>query len=247
VQGGGKTFEVPTSYDALNGYHVSLSAAEKAALSGGGTVRIRSTWGFDSLESPPMKIVTPRPAAWSLQNGPLVMGQTGGTLTFTDGGAGVGSCVQSVAVKDATGNTIPVTDIQRDNDSVTVTLDPENALGPSGSATVSEANGITSAPLAVTLLPPMPHVTRAIAYLPKGILVLQGTGLKYINTVVLERTGITFGAGSPNPDGTWTFSTQHPAPYQAAWEHETMAISYTLQAPDTRSAAAQADVQYAPN
>jgi hypothetical protein len=112
---------------------------------------------------------------------------------------------------------------------------------------VAEANGITSAPLSVTLLPPMPHVTRAIAYLPKGILVLQGTGLKYINSVVLERTGITFGSGSPNPDGTWSFTAQQPVPYQAAWEHETMAISYTLQPPDTRSAAAQADVQFVPN
>jgi hypothetical protein len=192
-----------------------------------------------------MKIVTPHAATWSLGSGQLVMGQTDAKLTFTDGGAGVGSCVQSVVLKDATGAIVPVTDIARGNDSVTVTVDPQNALGPAASAQIAQAGGITGAPLSISLLPPMPHVTRAVAYLPKGVLVLQGTGLKYINTVSLERTGITFGSGSPNADGSWTFTVQGAAAYQAAWEHETMAISYTLQPPDTRSAAAQADVQYA--
>lgn len=247
VKAGGKTFDLPAKYDALTGYHAALSSAQVAALNGGGSVRIKSAWGFGSFESAPATIVAPHAATWTLKDSAqaLVMGQKTGTLTFTDGGAGVGGCVQSVALKDATGSTVPVTAMTRTNNTVTVSADPAHALGPTGTAVVAQANGISGAPVSVELLPAMPHVTQAVAYLPKGTLVLQGTGLKYINTVTLERTGIVFGSGSPDPDGSWSFTAQTPATYQPAWEHETMAISYTMQPPDTRSAAVQADVQYA--
>jgi hypothetical protein len=247
-ESGSKTFTLPASFDPLTGFQFSLSPEQIATLSGGAsTVRFRSTWGFDSLESAPETIVSPHAAPWVPQNGAniAIMGQKTGSLTFTDGSGGMGSCVQSVVVKDATGNTVPVEAIDRTNDTATVHVDAAGAIGPVGTAIIGEANGINSTPVPVEFLPPMPQVTYAVAYLPKGTLILRGTGLKYINTVTLEHTGITFGSGSPNPDGSWTFTTQGAAPYQPAWEHQTMAISYTLQPPDARTAAVQADVQYA--
>lgn len=246
VHAGEQTFDLPVTYDAVTGYDASFTPAQAAALKGGGTIRLRSTWGFDTLESPPQKIVEPQPATWTLASGSpyLVMGQKSGTLTFTDGGADMGSCVSSITLKDATGTTIPVSNLTATNDTVTVQADPSKALGPTASAVVNEGSSIASSPASVALFPAMPKVTHAVAYLPKGTLVLEGTGLKYIDTVTLERTGITFANGTPNADGSWTFSATN-ASYQPAWEHETMAISYTLQAPDPRTAVAQADVQYA--
>ena len=96
------------------------------------------------------------------------------------------------------------------------------------------------------MLPALPSISSAIAYLPKGVLMLRGTGLKYLNTLTLEHTGITFGTGTPSADGSWIFTAQHGATYNPVWEHQTMAIEFTLQPPDPRTDAVEADVEYAP-
>lgn len=240
------TFTLPATYDPLLGYGAELTGAQHAALAGGGSVKIASTWGFSSLLSPAVGIVEPHAATWSLAGAPqIVSGGASAQLTFTDGTAGMGSCVASIDVHDALGRTLSVTKIERERDRVTATIDASNALGPAGSAVVNESTLHPSAALVFDVLPPMPIVSSAIAYLPRGTLVLRGTGLKYIDNVTLVRTGVTFGDGVPDADGSWTFVAQAPTVYQPRWQHETMAISYTLQPPDKRTAAVEANVQFA--
>jgi hypothetical protein len=245
-----QTFDVPATYDALSGYRASLTPGQVAALSGGGSVTVSSLWGFDDFDAPSVDVVEAHPAQWQLRQKAgtvdVVSGEKSATLTFTDGTAGMGSCVQSVTVTDGLGHAIPVTNLERTKDAIVATLDASNAHGAAGSAVVTEMGDITGAPLAFSIYPAMPSITRAIAYLPKGTLVLQGTGLKYIDTVTLEHTGITFGNGAPNADGSWTFTAQRAPSYDPAWEHETMAVSFTLQPPDPRTNAAEADVIYSP-
>jgi hypothetical protein len=245
-----QTYDLPATYDALRGYSASLTGDEVAALSGGGSVTISSLWGFDSLDAPPVNVVKAHSARWEIEQKPgtvnVVSGEKASSLTISDGDAGMGTCVRSVAVTDSVGRTIPVANLQRTSDGVVATLDSSAAIGPAGSAVINEADKIVSAPLPFSIFPALPSITKAIAYLPKGTLVLEGSGLKYINTVTLEHTGITFGTGSPNTDGSWTFTTQKPASYDPAWLHETMAISFTMLPPDPRTNAVEADVVYAP-
>jgi hypothetical protein len=245
-----QTYDLPATYDPLKGYSASLSADQVAALSGGGSATISSLWGFDRLDAPPVNVVKARPARWTVAQKPgvvsVVSGEKASTLSLADNGEAMGSCVQSVAVTDSVGRAISVTNLQRTNDGVVATLDSSAAIGPTGSAVIDEADKIDAAPLSFSIFPAMPSITKAIAYLPKGELVLQGTGLKYINAVTLEHTGIVFGAGTPNADGSWTFTAKKPASYDPAWLHETMAISFTLLPPDPRTNAVEADVVYAP-
>ncbi|HEX8805674.1 MAG TPA: hypothetical protein VF741_01950, partial [Candidatus Aquilonibacter sp.] len=242
------SFDLPATYDPVLGYTADLTAAQFSQLDGGAMGTITSDWGFDAVHTAPFTVIEPHPAKWTLQNDSehLVSGNKASTLTFTDGGAGQGSCVQSIAVLDGLGHTVPVTKLDRTKDTVTLTLDASNAFGATGSAVVHQAGDLSATPVAVSVLPALPAITSAIAYLPKGVLVLRGSGLKYVNTVTLEHTGITFGSGTPNADGSWVFVAQNTPTYKAAWEHETMAIEFTLQPPDTRTDAVEADVQYAP-
>ncbi len=249
IKAGANVFDVPASYDPVLGYSATLSANEVASLNHGGTATISSLWGFDRYDSPPVDIVEPHAANWHLQtSGPmdLVAGQPSQTLTFTDAGAGMGSCVQSVVVHDGLGNVIPVTDLERTKDSVTATVDASSAGGATGSAVIEEDDRIASAPQPLSIFPSMPSISSAVAYLPKGTLVLRGKNLKYIDTVSLEKTGITFAKGTPNPDGSWTFTSAQPTPYKPAWVHETMVISLALEPPDPRTEAADANVEYSP-
>lgn len=242
------TFDSSATYDPLRGYHADLTSEQFAQLANGGTATLASDWGFEKFQTAAVPIVEPHAAKWTLQNGNdahLVAGDKTSTLTFTDGGAHQGSCVQSIAVQDGLGRAISVTKLERTTDAVTATLDASDAGGATGTSTISEAGNIQAAPIAFSLLPALPSITSAVAYLPKGVLVLKGTGLKYINTVTLEHTGITFGSGTPNADGSWVFAAEHASTYNAAWEHQTMAISFTLQPPDTRTAAVEVDVEYA--
>ncbi|HTU69956.1 MAG TPA: hypothetical protein VMF11_06505 [Candidatus Baltobacteraceae bacterium] len=245
---GGASFAVPATYDVVRGYRADLSAQQFSELKSGGTASIVSNWGFESVQSPAIDIIEPHPVKWALQKAgtSLVAGAKSARLTFDDAGAGMGSCVQTVEVTDELGDTIALTKLERAKDTVTASLDASQAGGASGSAIVRELGNIESTPVAFTILPAMPSITSAIAYLPKGVLVLKGTGLKYIASVMLERTGIRFGSGTPDSDGSWSFTAQTPAGYNAAWEHETMAISFTLAPPDKRTAAVEADVEYAP-
>ena len=165
---------------------------------------------------------------------------------FNDNGAGMARCVQSVTITDGLGHAIPVTSFDTTKDTITATIDASKAQGATATAIVNQMGNITSSNISLSLLPSLPTVTSAVAYLPKGVLVLRGTGLKYIDSVTLAQTGIVFGNGAPNKDGSWSFSAGRRAPYQPAWEHETMTISYTLVPPDKRTAAAEVDVQYAP-
>lgn len=249
VAGNGTTFDFPATYDPLTGFHATLSPQALTALRGGGSVTLASGWGFDELRSPPETIVEPHPAVWTTTPADAqsaVMGDAASTFTLSDGGAHQGSCVEAVSVRDATGATIPVTDMERTNDTLTLTLDTSKALGPTLTAAVTEYGGSAGAPVPAALLPQMPKITNATAYLPKGVLTLQGEGLKYIDTVTLEGTGIAFGSGTPNADGSWSFTMKRMQPYDSAWEHETMAISYKLEAPDPRTGTAPADVVYSP-
>jgi hypothetical protein len=248
VHAAGGSFSLPASYDPLLGYRATLSAAQLAMLHDGGEARVTSTWGFSRFTSPAVHLIEPRAATWTLdpENAPVVSGERNAELAFTDGGAGMGSCVASVDVTDAVGRALPVSSIARAADRVSVTLDARDAIGPQGSAIVRESEQPPNAALSFSLLPAMPDVTSAVAYLPHGTLVLRGSGLKYINTVTLERTGLTFASGTPNADGSWTFTLTTPPAFQPAWEHETMAIAYSLIAPDTRTGAVEADVRYAP-
>ena len=241
------SFELPATYDPVLGYSADLTAAQYSQLAGGATASVHSKWGFDALRSATFALIEPHAATWTLKNGSaMISGDKAARLTFTDGGAAQGSCVQSVAVRDGLGHNVPVTKLERTKDTVTVTVDASTAFGAAGSSIVEQAGGFASPPINFALLPALPRITSAIAYLPKGVLVLRGTGLKYVNTVTLEHTGIIFGSGTPNPDGSWIFGAQNTPTYNAAWEHETMAIEFNLQPPDTRTDAAEADVQYAP-
>ncbi len=248
VDAGATTFDVPTTYDPIAGYRASLSPSQIAALARGGSARIESVWGFNRFDSPAFRIVEPRPATWHLQSSQMpsvVTGTSRATLTFTDATAGMGPCVDSVSIVDGLGRSVPVSAIDRKDDAVTVTLNAKDAIGPGGVATIASAGGLKSA-VDFPVFPALPSVTSAIAYLPKGVLVLRGSNLKYIGTVDLESTGIVFGSGSPEPDGSWEFTATKPAPYEAGWEHETMLISFTLQPPDPRTGDLQVDVEYAP-
>jgi hypothetical protein len=242
------SFDLPATYDPVLGYSANITATQYSQLAGGATGTLTSAWGFDDVHSAPFSVIEPHSAKWTLENSSehVVSGNKSTTLTFSDGAAGQGSCVQSIDVLDGLGHAIPVTKLARTKDAITITLDASNAQGATGSSVVKEAGDISAAPIAVSLLPALPTITSAIAYLPKGTLVLRGSGLKYVNTVTLEHTGITFGSGTPAPDGSWVFAAQNTPTYKAAWEHETMAIEFTLQPPDTRTDAAEADVQYAP-
>jgi hypothetical protein len=242
------SFDVGATYDPVLGYRADLSQQQFAQLASGASATVTNDWGFDTFHSSPVQIIEPHTTAWTLQAGAgdrMVSGDKASTLTFADGGAGQGSCVDSVTVVDGLGHTVPVTKLERTKDSVTAVLDASAAHGPNGTAVVKEGSEIATAPIAYAMLPALPSITSAVAYLPKGVLVLRGTGLKYVNTVTLEHTGITFGTGTPNADGTWNFTAQH-ATYDPAWEHETMAIEFTLQPPDPRTDAVEADVEYAP-
>lgn len=240
-------FVVPASYDELQGYRAALSADQLAELSDGATATVSTQWGFDEFTSPPIAVVTPHAAAWKLEaNGSGISeGQKGAILTFADGKSAMGSCVESVTVRDGLGQIVPVTNLQRTSDTVTATIDATAAGGSDGTATVTEAGEPAGDALPFSILPAMPKITRAIAYLPAGVLVLQGSGLKYIDTVTLQHTGIAFANGTPNADGSWKFVSQSPTAFQNAWEHETMTISFTLQPPDRRTSAVEADIQYA--
>ncbi len=241
------SFDLPATYDPVLGYSAELTTAQVSQIAGGASGTIASDWGFDAVRSAPFAVIEPRPAKWVLQNSSehVVSGDKASTLTFTDDGAGQGSCVQSIAVLDGLGHPVPATKLERTKDTVTLTLDASNALGATGSAVVRQAGDISATPIAVSVLPALPTITSAIAYLPKGVLVLRGSGLKYVDTVTLEHTGIMFGSGTPNADGSWVFVAQNTPTYKAAWEHETMAIEFTLQPPDSRTDAVEADVEYA--
>ena len=244
------SFDVAATYDPVLRYRASLTKEQFAKIAPGATATVASKWGFDTFHSPPVQIIEPHAATWTLQTGAgdrMVSGSKTSVLSFADGGAGQGSCVKSVTVLDGLGHAVPVTKLERTKDSVTVTLDASTASGPNGSAILKDGNGVATAPISYVMLPALPSITSAVAYLPKGVLVLRGTGLKYLNTITLEHTGIIFGAGTPSSDGSWIFTAQHGATYQPAWEHETMAIQFTLQPPDTRTDAVDADVEYAPS
>ncbi len=244
------TFDLSATYDPLLGYRADLSAEEFARLAGGGTAALASDWGFDALDAAPIAIVEPHIAPWTLQNSAgvyVVEGDKHSALTFTDGGAKQGGCVESVTVRDGLGRSIPVSKLDRTSDSVTATLDASNAGGATGNVVIHDAGGSAMTPIAFPVFPALPSITSAIAFLPKGVLVLKGTGLKYIDTVTLEGTGITFGSGTPHDDGSWVFAAQDATSFKSSWEHETMAISFTLQPPDSRTDAVEADVEYAPS
>ena len=243
------TFDVPAFYDPLAGYHADLSQSQLAQLSSGGTARISSVWGFDLFTSPEIAVVEPHDAQWKLNDAnavSVVEGQKSATLSFNDGNGGMGSCVQSITVRDGLGHDVPVAHLDRSADSITATIDTSNAGGANGSAVVTQAGGFSSPALAFRIFPAMPSIAQAVAYLPQGKLVLRGTGLKYIDRATLQGAGIVFGNGKPDKDGSWTFDAQTPTSYEARWQHQTMTISYTLQAPDPRTNAVEVDVQYAP-
>lgn len=248
LKAGAVSFDLPATYDPVLGYRAELTAAQFAQVTQNATATVSSEWGFDAFHTAPFALVKPLAAKWSLQaaSNTVVSGNTSSTLTFSDGKADQGSCVESIAVRDGLGHSVPVTKLERTRDTVTATLDTSDALGATGASVVQEAGGIDTAPIAFSVLPALPTITSAIAYLPKGVLVLRGTGLKYVNTVTLEHTGITFSSGTPGADGSWVFSAEKAATYQPAWEHEAMAIEFTLQPPDTRTDAVEADVIYAP-
>jgi hypothetical protein len=250
VKARANAFDLSATYDPLLGYRAELSAEQVAQLAGGGTASLTSDWGFDALNATPISFVEPHAASWTLQNAAgvhVVEGDKHSTLTFTDGSAEQGGCVESITLQDGLGRAIPVTNIERTTDSVVATLDASGAGGAIGSARIHEFGGGTVAPIAFSVFPALPAITSAIALLPKGLLVLKGTGLKYIDTVTLENTGITFGSGTPRDDGAWVFAAQDATSFKTSWEHETMTISFTLQAPDPRTDAVEADVEYVPS
>ncbi|MHB8147840.1 MAG: hypothetical protein ACYDGM_11365, partial [Vulcanimicrobiaceae bacterium] len=242
------TFVVPASYDPIAGYSATLTDAQRALLANGGTASIASEWGFDAFTSPPIQVVEPRAVLWTMEHASsteLIAGQNAGTLTFTDGTNAMGACTKSVTVRDGLGHMLAVSGIRRTRDTVAATVDAATAGAGNGDAVVTGADGVESAPIPITILPAMPSVTKAIAYLPEGLLVLSGTGLKYIDTVTLKNTGIVFANGSPQANGDWAFTATAPTAYQPIWEHETMSVLFTLQPPDVRTDAVEADVRYA--
>lgn len=245
----GGSFDVAATYDPVVGYRADLTKQQFAQIASGATATLTNTWGFDTFHSAPLQIIQPHVSTWTLKTGAgnhVVSGDKASTLTFVDAGAGQGSCVDSVTVLDGLGHVVPVTKLERTKDTVAVTLDASEARGPNGSAVLKEGSDIATAPISYSMLPALPSISSAIAYLPKGVLMLRGTGLKYLNTLTLEHTGITFGTGTPSADGSWIFTAQHGATYNPVWEHQTMAIEFTLQPPDPRTDAVEADVEYAP-
>ncbi len=237
---------VPLTYDPLEGFTATLP---QAALHGTLSVLVRSRWGFDHIVSPAISVVSPHAASWSLVDPHAVAVVTGAedaTLRFTDAGAGVGTCVQSVTLTDGLGNALPVASVTTSGNIVTVRLHAPNAGGATGSAVLHEADGIDSASVPFAIYPAMPVVTSATFYLPEGRLILKGTNLKYIATVTLDGHGIVFGNGSENDDGSWAFTTASPAAYHEQWTHETMTATLTMQSPDPRTTTFAADVLYAP-
>lgn len=248
IDADGKSEDLSASYDPLTGYSAPLTAAQIASFAHGASARVESTWGFDTFQSPAIPLVTSRLVAWQLQDptASLVSGAASATLVFDDNGAGTARCVQSIALTDGLGRPIPVANIETTKDTVTATVDASKAQGATATAVLNQSGNIASEKIAVSLLPSLPAITSAIAYLPRGVLVLRGTGLKYIDVVTLQQTGIVFGGGTPNKDGSWSFKAGQHTPYQPAWQHQTMTISYTLAPPDKRSAAAEADVRFAP-
>lgn len=248
VDAGSTHDELAANYDPLNGYSAPLTSDQYASLANGATAHVESTWGFDTFQSSAIALITPHAASWQLQDpsSSLISGNTSETLAFNDNGAGMARCVQSVTFTDGLGHPIPVTNVDTTKDTVAVTVDASKAQGAAATATFNEMGNVASNTIGLSLLPSLPAVTSAVAYLPKGVLVLRGTGLKYIDSVTLQQAGIVFGNGTPNKDGSWSFRADEHAPFQPAWEHETMTISYSLVPPDKRTAAAEADVQYAP-
>ncbi len=248
VDAGATRYDLPANYDPLAGYSAPATPDQFAALAKGATARVQSTWGFDTYQSTRIPLVTSRAASWQLQDptASLVSGDKSASLVFNDNGAGVARCVQSVALTDGLGHPIPVSQIETTKDTVTATVDASNARGATAAAIINQMSDIASAHIPLSILPALPAVTSAIAYLPKGVIVLRGTGLKYINVVTLQQAGIDFRNGTPNKDGSWSFEADRRVAYEPAWEHQTMTISYTLAPPDKRSAAAEADVRFSP-
>ncbi|MGZ3498341.1 MAG: hypothetical protein ACXWNK_18060 [Vulcanimicrobiaceae bacterium] len=245
------SFSVPATYDPVKGYTAKLSSTQLMQVKDGGSATVGSVWGFDTFTSTPLDVVMPHAVTWAFdakttQN--FVQGEKKVQLGFADGGGGVGSCVDSVDIRDGLGHPLPVVSLQRSKDEVYATVDASNAKGDIGSAALIENGIVASKPVSFTIRPAMPTITKATAFLPKGVLVLTGSNLKYIDKITLEKTGIVFSNGVPDPndDSTWDFTASGTATYNAAWPHETMEISYTLAKPDTRADAAEVNVEYAP-
>lgn len=247
ISGPGGTFEVPAAFDPVTGYGASLSAAQVAAIRNGATATIASDWGFQTYRSASVDIVVPHAVPWTLDAQNVVAGQSSATLTFSDAGAGLGGCVSSVAVYDGLHHALPVTAVQRSRDAVNVTVDATDARGAVGSARVALGGGIVGDALAFDVLPALPNIVKATAYLPKGLLVLAGTNLKYIDTVKLDGSNVTFGNGQPIDGDTssWQFVATSAPEYRAAWEHKTMTITYALEPPGDRTDSSEVNVVYA--
>ena len=246
--GGGSAFAVPAEYNSVSGYSAQLTPKQLQQI-GGAHATVQSTWGFDTFASAPIALVRAHPVTWTLasSSATLVQGQKAAQLTFNEPDDGIGSCVSSVTVSDGLGHPLPVTDMQRSQDGVTITVDASHAQGSVGAAVVNQDGNIESKTIALPMLPALPAITAATAFLPKGELVLKGTNLKYIDKITLENTNIVFGNGKPNAqdDSQWVFTALTPTSFKPVWVHETMAISYTLLSPDTRKDAVEANVEYA--
>lgn len=243
-------FDVPATFDPVNGYGATLSRSQIAAMRDGATATIASDWGFETYKSPSVELVVPHEVPWTLdaQNSQTVIaGGTGTTLTFADAGAGMGGCVSSVTIYDGLHHPIPVTSVKRSRDAVSVTVDASGARGAVGSANVILDGGIVGNAVAFDVLPALPNITKATAYLPKGVLVLAGSNLKYIDTVTLDGSNVTFGDGQPidGNEGAWQFVATSAPEYRAAWEHETMTITYSLEPPGKRVDSSEVNVVYA--
>lgn len=243
-------FDVPATFDPVDGYSASLSGAQLAAIRSGATATIASDWGFETYKSAPVELVVPRAVPWTLdaQNSQTVIaGEHSATLTFADADAGMGSCVSSVAVYDGLHHPMPVLSVKRSRDAVSVTVDASGARGAVGSASVILDGNIVGKVLAFDVLPALPNITEATAYLPKGTLVLAGTNLKYIDTVTLNGSNVTFGNGQPidGNEDAWRFFATSPPEYRAAWEHKTMTITYALEPPGKRTDSSEVNVVYA--
>ena len=244
----GGAFAVPAEYNSVTGYTAQLSP-KQLQQTGGAHATLQSTWGFDTFNSAPIALVRAHPVTWTLapSSAAIVQGQKAVQLAFNEPDDGIGSCVSSVTVSDGLGHQLPVTDMQRSQDGVTVTVDATQAQGSVGAAVVSENGDIASQTIALPMLPAMPAITAATAFLPRGELVLKGTNLKYIDKITLENTNIVFGNGQPEAQdpSQWVFTALTPTSFKPVWVHQMMAISYTLLSPDTRKDAAEANVEFA--
>ncbi len=243
-------FDVPATFDPVNGYGATLSSGQLAAVRGGATATIASDWGFETYKSPSVELVVPRAVPWTLdtRTSPMVIaGENSTTLTFSDADAGMGGCVSSVAVYDGLHHPMPVTSVKRSRDAVSVTVDASSARGAVGSASVILDGSIVGNALAFDVLPALPNIAKATAYLPKGVLVLAGSNLKYIDTITLNGSDVTFGNGQPidGSEDAWQFVATSPPEYRAAWEHETMTITYSLEPPGKRVDSSEVNVVYA--